>query len=98
MSDDLNSSSDSHSIPAIDYASAASRFHLPSRENVGNFFKTLAWVAPLTILIWVYAEREQVTTDQPVTIPVAMKDANPNRVVRLLNADNNITAALTGPR
>src|SRR4051794_29953518 len=74
------------------------RSRVSSRERFVNTIKTLAWVAPLTVLIWVYAEREQVTTDTPVTIPVVMKAANPNRVVRLLNGDNNITASLTGPR
>ena len=33
-----------------------------TRENLVNFARTMAWVVPLTILIWVYAEREQVAT------------------------------------
>src|SRR5688572_16294126 len=30
-----------------------------SREQIISSLKSLAWVAPLTVLIWIYAEREQ---------------------------------------
>ena len=31
-----------------------------TRENIISNLKTLAWVVPLTLLIWIWAEREQV--------------------------------------
>jgi hypothetical protein len=42
------------------------RFRLPwirarlTRQSVTEWFKTMVWVVPLTIIIWIYAEREQV--------------------------------------
>src|SRR3954467_3445784 len=63
-----------------------------SRENVMNSLRTLAWVVPLTILIWIYAEREQLATEPVVIIPIDVKTTAPNRVVTLISpADKNIT-------
>jgi hypothetical protein len=42
-----------------------------SRESYIASAKSLLWVVPLTVLIWIYAEREQVTTLPNVTINVA---------------------------
>src|SRR4051812_27900483 len=39
-------------------------------ERIGAFFKTLLWVAPLTILIWIYAERQQQYKQNDVSIPI----------------------------
>jgi hypothetical protein len=54
-----------------------------SRESIVSSLKSLLWVAPLTILIWIYAEREEDVplTDVPVTLDVRSSD--PNKVVRL---------------
>ena len=30
-----------------------------TRANFNAFLKSMAWVVPLTVLIWVYAEREE---------------------------------------
>lgn len=69
-----------------------------SRQRVGEILKTLAWVIPLTILIWIYAEREQ-QSKETKTIPIEVRTNAPNRVVQLLlPADKNITAELSGPR
>src|SRR5881392_2688309 len=65
-------------------------------ENLFVTLKTLAWVTPLTILIWVYAEREQVTS-RPVTIPIAVKSVDPNRIVRLRSGDESVSAQISGP-
>jgi hypothetical protein len=83
-----------------DLASGRGRlWKLPSREDLINALKTFAWVGPLTLLIWVYAEREQLAKDDLVTIPIAVKSSDPNRIVRLIKPDDkNITATLTGPR
>jgi hypothetical protein len=69
-----------------------------TRENVLSGLRTLAWVAPLTVLIWVYAEREQEWREPNVTIPVAIKSADPGRSVKLLQRDSNVRAELIGPR
>lgn len=68
-------------------------------ENFKNFAKSLAWVVPLTILIWVYAEREQrIETKQALPIPIAVKTTVPNKYVALVGSDHNIMAKLGGPR
>jgi hypothetical protein len=73
--------------------------YLPSGEQFLNFLKNLIWVIPLTLLIWVYAEREQTVTlsTEPVSIDVRTNDHN--RIVNLrLPQDKNIIVELSGPR
>src|SRR4051812_32583790 len=65
-------------------------------ENMMSTIKTLAWVAPLTIRIWVYAEREQVVR-RDATIPLGVKSTDPGRIVRLHAGDESVGAALIGP-
>lgn len=66
-------------------------------ENLVAGIKTFAWVAPLTILIWVYAEREQVV-QRETTLPIAVKSTDPNRIVSLRPGDESIVAFIGGPR
>lgn len=70
-----------------------------SRENLVAAAKTLAWVAPLTILIWVYAEREQQTNmGQNVLIEVEMPPAS-GKVATIINPkDKVLMVELRGPR
>lgn len=88
---------------ALDYAreraSAVRRWFVRTFtiENVFSTFKTLAWVVPLTILIWVYAEREQTWREPDVTIPIGVRSADPSRIVRL-QRDSSVRATLIGPR
>ena len=75
------------------------RRYLPSGEQFVNFLKNLIWVVPLTLLIWVYAEREQTVTlsTEPISIDVRTNDHN--RIVNLrLPRDKNIIVELSGPR
>src|SRR5262245_57673087 len=70
-----------------------------SRESILSTIKTLAWVAPLTVLIWIYAEREQLFIDPGVPIPIAVTSGDPTRVVTLIRpAEKMIMADLEGPR
>ena len=70
-----------------------------SREQFVAALKQLAWVAPLTVLIWVYAEREQRTTDANVRFTVEVHSNNPKVFVRLLEPnDGYVSADLTGAR
>ena len=64
-----------------------------SRENFVQVVKTLAWVAPLTILIWVYAEREQIKTDTDVSLPIEIRIDDPHRVVTLLSPKEKVVVA-----
>jgi hypothetical protein len=73
--------------------------YLPSGDQFVNFLKNLLWVVPLTLLIWIYAEREQTVTlpTEPVSIDVRTNDHN--RLVDLrFPQDKNIIVELSGPR
>src|SRR5215211_3341785 len=54
-----------------------------TRENVVSNLKTLAWVIPLTLLIWIYAEREQVAPAKDVAVPFELQSVDTDRVVSL---------------
>lgn len=69
-----------------------------SRDRIVSFLKTLIWVAPLTLLIWVYAEREQVATSESEPIPFELISRNPSRIVSLKGGDRNLMVDLQGPR
>jgi hypothetical protein len=70
-----------------------------TRDNVASALKTLAWVVPLTLLIWVYAEREQLYKEPTVPIPINVASGDPTRVYTLLHPpDKMILADLEGPR
>jgi hypothetical protein len=73
-----------------------------SRENLIAGIKTLAWLGPLTLLIWIYAEREQVYTTPPPgeVIPIDVESGDSNRFVELQmnERDQSVQARLSGPR
>ena len=69
-----------------------------SKEQLLSGIKQLAWVAPLTLLIWVYAEREQQTT-ATMRFAVAARSSNPNVFVSVNEpSDGVIQAMLEGSR
>ncbi len=71
-----------------------------SQDRVAGAAKTLGWVAPLTFLIWIYAEREQISKRQlPIPMPITVTSADPRMVVTLLRPqDGMILVDLEGPR
>jgi hypothetical protein len=71
-----------------------------TRENIISNLKTLAWVIPLTFLIWVYAEREQITTKPGEPVPFELVSLDPNRIVSLVDPkqDKNLIVDLQGPQ
>lgn len=69
-----------------------------SRDQLFRAIKTLAWVVPLTVLIWIYAEREQVIPLQAFPFTVEVRSTDPSRIVRLVDpADGKMRADLSGP-
>jgi hypothetical protein len=44
--------------------------------NFRDMLRSLAWVAPLTILIWIYAEREQIGTPTLSDVPIRVTGNN----------------------
>lgn len=70
-----------------------------SRESLASSIKSLMWVAPLTVLIWIYAEREQVAKMTLPPFEVEVKSADPRKVVTVLNLpEGTMTADLSGPQ
>lgn len=73
--------------------------HTFARERIFNGLRNLLWVAPLTLLIWIYAEREQIHPQPDVAIPIEVTANDPNWVVTLQRpSDPTIIATLSGPK
>ena len=68
-----------------------------TREHVVSNLKTLMWVAPLTVLIWVYAEREQTAREEDVPVQLDIRSEDPSRVVTG-ETDAVVYVNLRGPR
>jgi hypothetical protein len=70
-----------------------------SREKVIENLKTLAWVIPITLVVWIYAEREQVVTPPPVSsVPIQIAP-DPIRYTEFAgNPDPTVSLKLTGPQ
>lgn len=72
-----------------------------NREQLVQSAKSLAWVAPLSILIWVYAERQQIRPAAKHVIPFEIKTNDPRVVVTVLSPpppESSIQADLQGPQ
>jgi hypothetical protein len=70
-----------------------------ARDKMVEMLKQLAWVVPLTLLIWVYAEREQVTKESNETIPFELISPSNDMLVTLKPPqDSNVVVELEGPR
>jgi hypothetical protein len=69
-------------------------------DHLKEFGKTLALVAPLTVLIWVWAEREQaVEVPDKRTFAVSVRSLNPNKTVALAPGQpDTVVVELKGPR
>lgn len=74
-----------------------------TRENLREFATTMGLVVPLTVLIWIWAEREQ-TLEREVTLSVDVRSRNPATVVQLVRGDRpdggaaNVSVKLSGPK
>jgi hypothetical protein len=70
-----------------------------SREQLISSFKSFLWVAPLTILIWVYAEREQPEKVDNQVIIFSMQASDPRILVTVLEPEErSLMAELRGSR
>src|SRR5882762_4342139 len=79
------------------WARTWSRNHF-SRDQVMSGLRSLLWVGPLTVLIWIYAEREQLATAPNVKVPVELVSSDPNFIVSLANPEQRwVTVSLSGP-
>jgi len=70
-----------------------------SREQIGTFLKNLILVVPITLLIWVYAERENEVSATRVLIPFEIVSGDPSRIVDVIGMDERtVVADLWGSR
>ena len=65
-----------------------------SRDRMTEFFKTLLLVVPLTILIWIYAERAQTTQDS-MNLVVSVASPDPREAATLTRGAKNISVTLS---
>jgi hypothetical protein len=70
-----------------------------TRDNLIQALKTFASVGPLTILIWIYAEREGIQTQRDVSIAIEVRCIDPSRIVSLQKPypEKVVVADLAGP-
>jgi hypothetical protein len=70
--------------------------HTFSLASVLSGLKSLIWVAPLSVIIWIYAEQAD-TDKQPFAITVSVHSSDPTRVVRLVDpTDGKLNVELDG--
>src|SRR4051812_36261847 len=70
-----------------------------TREKLADAAKNLAWVGPLTLLIWIWAEREQTQEIGLNDVPVQVTSSDPNRYVELAQSgQNKVSLRLKGPQ
>lgn len=84
----------------IRYTGPRKPWRVITRDNILDWLRTLAWTIPLTLLVWLWAERQQlVRTPSPIAIPVALRTNSPDVVVKIISpADRNVMAILSGPQ
>src|SRR2546428_4759368 len=69
-----------------------------SKDQLISGLRSLVWVAPLTVLIWIYAEREQVNW-QTVQIQVEVRSGAPGQVAHLADSrGGTVSATIRGPK
>jgi hypothetical protein len=76
------------------------RFNL-TREKLIDSLKTMVWVIPLTVLIWIYAEREQIVYPNLPNVngvEVNFLSSNPRRIVEPASPNPTVNLKLTGPQ
>lgn len=70
-----------------------------TREALGDAARTGAWVVPLTILIWIYAEQQQRTDEPKVPVLIKLHSTDPDRVITALRrSDEQPLIDLRGPK
>src|SRR5271170_2769707 len=67
-------------------------------DNLIANLKTLLTVVPLTVLVWVYAEQQELVTEPDVPLRITVHSADPaHRLVSLISpADGTIQVTLQG--
>lgn len=95
-------------VPAVDMIASAHeratrRMAAVQRTPVGkrivNVIRNLAWVVPLTVLVWLYAEREQIDRQRGLTVPIKVTTERTDRVVSIVRPeDRTVMIDIEGTR
>lgn len=67
-----------------------------SRESFVSSFKSLLWVVPLTVLIWVYAERDEDLSISAVPVTLDIRSSDPRMDVHLAGDGSIVHVDLKG--
>jgi hypothetical protein len=81
--------------------SAAGKANHVDPNSRGGAFKTFLWVAPLTALIWIYAEREQIAQYPEVSVQIKLVSKSSDRIITVLTPQDRptkISLDVQGPR
>jgi hypothetical protein len=113
MASDQNDSSMSkarsaaQSIPGVEIIATASQRasrkmsavqRTPFGRRVFDVIRTLIWVVPLTVLVWLYAERETID-EQVLSVPVTIQSERADRMVTFASsADRVLSIKIKGTR
>ena len=79
------------------FSAAGAATHVESNSRA-SAFKTFLWVAPLTVLIWIYAEREQIDRAD-VRVPIKLVSKSTDRIITINSPlDRMISLDVQGPK
>ncbi len=71
----------------------------PMGRRILGVIRNLAWVVPLTVLVWLYAEREQVDRQRGITIPVTVLCERTDRLASVVEPhDRMVSLDIEGTR
>ena len=71
----------------------------PLGRRILKVIQNLCWVVPMTVLIWLYAERDLIVTQQGVAIPITVLSERSDRTVSLVTpVDHMVFVDIQGPR
>ncbi len=73
--------------------------NLEDQRSKGGAFKTFLWVAPLTALIWIYAEREQLDQAPDARVKIKLVSRSTDRLITTIRpTDHWVNLDIHGPK
>src|SRR5436190_5684872 len=80
------------------FSAAGTQAHIEHHSRLGAI-KTFLWVAPLTVLIWIYAEREQIDKADGVRVPIKLVSKSTDRIITITDpTDRMVLLDIQGPK
>ncbi|HEV8379188.1 MAG TPA: CdaR family protein [Tepidisphaeraceae bacterium] len=80
------------------FSAAGKPTHVEQHGRAGAL-KTFLWVAPLTALIWIYAEREQISSAPDVRVQIKLVSKSSDRIITVVKpTERMVSLDIQGPR